>query len=95
MNNTELNTLIKIIKQVAHNECQQMLKDANVASNYFASITKVNSDGTYNVLLAGGDTPYTNLLNKTGETLSVGDGVLIEALSGNIGNGYIKIKQGI
>ena len=95
MKNSELNTLIEVMRQVARSECQRVLKNANVASNYFATIVGVNDNGTYNILLAGGETIYTNLLNKTGEQLNIGDIVLIEALNGNIGNGYIKIKQGI
>jgi hypothetical protein len=95
MKNSELNTLIEVMRQVARSECQRVLKNANVASNYFATIVGVNDNGTYNILLAGGETTYTNLLNKTGEQLNIGDIVLIEALNGNIGNGYIKIKQGI
>ena len=95
MKNSELNTLIEVMRQVARSECQRVLKNANVASNYFATIVGINDNGTYNILLAGGETTYTNLLNKTGEQLNIGDIVLIEALNGNIGNGYIKIKQGI
>lgn len=95
MNNEELNSLIEIIKQIASSECQRVIKNANVASNHFATILSINEDKTCNIMLAGGDVPYTNLVNKTGETLESGDNVLIEALKGNIGNGYIKLKQGI
>ena len=95
MTTEELNALIEVIKQVAGSECQRVMKSANVASNHFATILSRNENKTYNVLLVGGDTPYTNLVNKTGETLEVGDIVLIEALNGNIGNGYIKLKQGV
>lgn len=94
MNTEEMNALIEIVKQIAGSECQRIMKTANVASNHFGTILSINADKTCNVLLAGGETPYTNLVNKTGETLDVGDVVLIEALNGNIGNGYIKLKQG-
>lgn len=94
MNTEEMNALIEIVKQIAGSECQRIMKTANVASNHFGTILSINADKTCNVLLAGGETPYTNLVNKTGETLDVGDVVLIEALNGNIGNGYIKLRQG-
>lgn len=94
MNTEEMNALIEIVKQIAGSECQRIMKTANVASNHFGTILSINADKTCNVLLAGGEIPYTNLVNKTGETLDVGDVVLIEALNGNIGNGYIKLRQG-
>lgn len=95
MNTNDYNILIDTIKQIAGSECQRIMKGSNVASNYFATVVGVNENKTYNVMLASGTTPYTNVVNKTGETIDTGDVVLIEALNGNIGNGYIKLKQGI
>ena len=48
----------------------------------------------YTVQVAGGNKPYTGLKNKTGETLNVGDSVIIKAINGNAGNGYIGVKMG-
>lgn len=95
MRNEELSSLIDIMKQVSGSECKRIMNTANVASNHFATVLSVNDDKTCNVMLAGGEIPYTNLVNKTGETIEPGDNVLVEALKGNIGNGYIKLKQGI
>lgn len=95
MNTNDYNILIDTIKQIAGSECQRIMKSSNVASNYFATVVGVNENKTYNVMLASGTTPYTNVVNKTGETIDTGDVVLVEALNGNIGNGYIKLKQGI
>lgn len=95
MRNEELSSLIDIMKQVSGSECKRIMNTANVASNHFATVLSVNDDKTCNIMLAGGEIPYTNLVNKTGETLEPGDNVLVEALKGNIGNGYIKLKQGI
>lgn len=95
MRNEELSSIIDIMKQVSGSECKRIMNTANVASNHFATVLSVNDDKTCNIMLAGGEIPYTNLVNKTGETLEPGDNVLVEALKGNIGNGYIKLKQGI
>lgn len=95
MKNEELNSLIEVIRQISTNECQKIIKTSNIASNHFATVLSINKDKTCNVMIVGGETPYTNLVNKTGETLETGDNVLIEALKGNIGNGYIKLKLGI
>lgn len=95
MDTNDYNTLINIIRQIANSECRKLMKEANLSSNYFATVDSVNEDGTCNIILAGGETLFSNLLNKTGETLVAGDAVLVEALGGNLGNGYIKIKQGI
>lgn len=95
MNTNDYNILIDTIKQIARSECQRIMKNSNVASNFFATVIGVNENKTYNVMIPGGITPYTNIVNKTGEAIDVGDIVLIEALNGNIGNGYIKLKQGI
>lgn len=46
-----------------------------------------------NVKLSGYDTEF-NFLNKSKETLSIGDGVLIRAINGNLSNAYIEIRYG-
>lgn len=95
MDTNDYTTLIDIVRRISNSECRKIMNSANLSSNYFATILSVNDDTTYNVLLAGGDTPYTHIINKSGESLNIGDIVIIEAINGNVGNGYIKIKQGI
>ena len=56
-----INTFSNICKSV----CKDMLKEKNVESISYATVTSVNADGTYDVLVAGGSDTYKNMLNKS------------------------------
>lgn len=95
MKQEEMNTLIEIIRSISASECRNIMKQCNVGHNVYAKITEISADGVnYTVMLAGGTQPYTGLKNKSNATLAVGDAVIIEAINGNIGNGFIKAKMG-
>lgn len=51
------------------------------------------SGNSANVKIAGYDTNM-NFINKSGESLSPGDSVYIEAIGGNLTNGVIQYKFG-
>lgn len=93
MKREDMDILIEVMKKIARSECRNTMKEYNVGHNVYATVTAI--DGVnYSVLLAGGSQVYTGLKNKSNSTLAVGDAVIIEAINGNIGNGFIKAKMG-
>lgn len=95
MKQEDMNTLIAVIKQIAAAECKNIMKQYNIGHNIYATVTEIDADGVnHSILLPGGTQAYTGIKNKSNATLSVGDAVLIEAINGNIGNGFIKAKMG-
>lgn len=91
--NDDMNTLIKVIKQISASETRRIMNENNVETIMYGTVTAINGTN-YTVQVAGGNKPYTGLKNKTGETLNVGDSVIIKAINGNAGNGYIGVKMG-
>lgn len=89
----EMNVLIKIMKQIASSECKKILNENNVETIMYGNIIEIDGQN-YTVQIAGGDKPYTGLKNKSAETLTVGDSVIVKAIRGNAGNGYIALKIG-
>lgn len=88
--------LIDIIKDLASKVTVSVLKERNVESISYATVVAVNTDGTYDVQLVGGNTTYKNMLNKSISTpLVVGNNVILRYVQGNIGNGYISEKMGV
>ena len=56
--NEDMNVLIKIMKQVADSECRRIMKENNVETIMYGTVTAI--DGVnYTVKVAGGDKPYT------------------------------------
>lgn len=89
-----MDILIETIRQIASSECKRIMKECNVGHNVYGTITEVGSGNNYSVLVAGGSQVYTNIKNKSNSSLSVGDAVVIEAINGNLGNGFIIAKMG-
>lgn len=89
----DMEVLIKIVRQIAASECRRILKENNVETIMYGTVTAV-SGTNYTVQIAGGDKPYTGLKNKSAETIGVGDAVIVKAINGNAGNGYIALKMG-
>lgn len=48
--------------------------------------------GKINVLLVGDSTPITGIVNKTGESLTIGDRVWVWAIGGNLGNSIVAFR---
>ena len=89
---TDIKSLISTIKQIAQGEISNSFGD--IEKNIYGTIISSNSDKTFNVSVAGTNGTYNNIPNKSGETLSVGQTVVIKAINGNAGNGYIDKKKG-
>lgn len=89
----DMDMLIKIVKQIAASECRKILKENNVETVMYGTVTAI-SGTNYTVQIAGGEKPYTGLKNKSAETINVGDAVIVKAINGNAGNGYIALKMG-
>lgn len=89
----DMDVLIKIVRQIAASECRRILKENNVETIMYGTVTAI-SGTNYTVQIAGGDKPYTGLKNKSAETIGVGDAVIVKAINGNAGNGYIALKMG-
>lgn len=82
--------LIKIIDE----RIEKKLAQTNFVTKYVGIVVGVSSDNaTITVTIAGYDTRFT-FPNKTGEVLSVGDGVKIECNNGQLTGGYISEKFG-
>ena len=82
--------LIKIIDE----RIEKKLAQTNFVTKYVGIVVGVSSDdATITVTIAGYDTHFT-FPNKTGEVLSVGDGVKIECNNGQLTGGYISEKFG-
>lgn len=84
--------LIKIIRDITNQEIKKAL--LNVETVSYGTITTVNTNGTFEVQIAGGKI-IDNMANKSGETLAVGNIVILKSRAGNLGNGYIAVKTGI
>lgn len=94
--NSNVNDVIDVIQRISEKTINKMLKEKNIESISYATITTVNTDGTYNIQLAGGTDIYKNILNKSISTpLAVGNCVIVRYTQGNVGNGYISEKMGI
>lgn len=91
--NDDMNVLIGIMKQVAASECRRIMKENNVETIMYGTVTGRNNDD-YTVQIAGGNKPYTGLKNKSAEQIAIGDSVIVKAINGNAGNGYIALKMG-
>lgn len=83
--------LIKIVRTIANQEIKKSI--VNIEQVSYGTITTVNTDGTFDVQIAGGKL-ISSLANKSGETLAVGNVVILKARNGNLGNGYIAVKTG-
>lgn len=93
MTNEEMQKLIDIMRQVARAECKKILKENNIETIMYGKVVASTTKG-YTVQIAGGDKPYTGLKNKSNTPISIGDSVIIKAINGNAGNGYIAVKMG-
>jgi hypothetical protein len=93
---SNIKDLYDIIKNASADVFKSLIKEKNIESISYATVTAVNTDGTYNVMIADGTTEYKNMLNKSVTTpLIVGDCVILRYVQGNVGNGYISEKMGV
>lgn len=82
--------LIRIIDE----RIEKKLLKSNFVTKYVGIVKGVSTDNdTITVSIAGYDTIFS-FPNKTGETLSIGDGVKIECNNSQLTGGYISEKFG-
>ena len=95
MNREDMNILIGVMQNIASAECKNVMKQCNVGHNVYATVVAIDADEiNHSIWLAGGTDVYTGIKNKSNTVLKVGDAVLVEAINGNIGNGFIIAKMG-
>lgn len=93
--NIDMQILIKIIRNIARQECEKLMKEKNVEQILYGTINAVNGNEVYDVSIAGIELPYKNIKNKSSSlNLQVGDAVIVKAINSNLGNAYIAIKMG-
>lgn len=88
----DLKSLISTIRQIAKDEISNSFGE--IEKNIYGTVVSVNTDKTFNIAVAGTNGTYTSVPNKSGETLSVGENIILKAVNGNAGNGYIDKKLG-
>ena len=72
------------------------LQNYGITSFIAAIVTGVNDDGTVNVSIPPDNNRFVNnVLNKSNETLSVGDSVELCTKNGRLSNSWVAIKHGI
>lgn len=83
MDNSDI--LINII-----NECiEKVLQKSNIPTKTMGNVTYVTGDNSKATVKIGGFDTTFELINKSGEYLSVGDSVFVESIGGNLTNGFI------
>lgn len=89
MDNSDI--LINVI-----NECvEKALQKSNILTKTMGTVISLTEDNTRAKVKVGGFDTSFELLNKTGEILSIDDKVFIESINGNLTNGFISEKFGI
>jgi hypothetical protein len=72
---------------------RKMIKEeCNFNKSYSATVITVET-GVASIRLQGGTNIITNVKNKTGEILIVGNEVIVEAINGSLNNLVIKYKK--
>lgn len=82
-------------KEVIEAIVDERLKKYGITSFIAAVVTQVNDDGTVNVVIPPTNNRYVNnVLNKSNETLNVGDSVELCSKNGRLSNSWVSIKHG-
>ena len=82
-------------KKVIEDIVDARLKSYGITSFVAAIVTKVNNDGTVNVIIPPDNSRFVNnVLNKSNESLSAGDSVELCTKNGKLSNAWVAIKHG-
>lgn len=82
-------------KKVIEDIVDARLKSYGITSFVAAVVTKVNNDGTVNVIIPPDNSRFVNnVLNKSNESLSTGDSVELCTKNGRLSNAWVAIKHG-
>lgn len=86
---------VEAFKKVIEDIVDARLKNYGITSFVAAIITQVNDDGTVNVMIPPDNKRYVNnVLNKSNETLAVGDSVELCTKNGRLSNSWVALKHG-
>jgi hypothetical protein len=86
--------LDRLIEEKVRLILNQELKSSGFVKSWLATVESVNIDDTVNVQLPADDvTILTNKINKSGETLIVGDEVFLFSPYGRLDNSYVVWKK--
>lgn len=80
---------IKVISKLINKE----LDKRKFAQYRSAKVDSINSDGSINIKIPPSETVIHNLLNKTGETLSVNDDVSLLLKDGTMSTALVAFKN--
>ena len=86
---------IASFKKVIEDIVDARLQNYGITSFIAAIVTKVNDDGTVNVTIPPDNSRFVNnVLNKSNESLSIGDSVELCTKNGKLSNAWVAIKHG-
>lgn len=80
------------IISIIDSRIEKFFQAKNISSKFSGKVISV--DGNFATVRITGNEVDMKFLNKSGETLSAGDSVYIEAIGGNLTNGIIQYKFG-
>lgn len=87
---------VGVFKKVIEDIIDEKLNNYGITSYISAIVTKVNDNGTVNVVIPPTNNRYVNnLLNKSNETLNVGDSVELCTKNGKLSNAWVAVKHGV
>lgn len=87
---------VGVFKKVIEDIIDEKLNNYGITSYISAIVTKVNDNGTVNVVIPPTNNRYVNnLLNKSNETLNVGDSVELCTKNGRLSNAWVAVKHGV
>lgn len=81
-----------ILHRIIDERINLALKDLKRDTSHSATVVAVGA-GVADIKLQGAINTIPNVKNKTGETLVIGDEVVIEAINGSMNNLVIKYKK--
>lgn len=86
---------IKKFKETIDDMIDINLQNAGITKYISAIVYAKNNDGTYNLYIPPDTTNIiSNIYNKTGETLNIGDSVELCTKNGSVNNCWIAVKHG-
>lgn len=89
---SDLKMFTEMIRTIVKQEIIKATSNIEICAT--GTISAAKGGDKFDVALAGNQGTYSNLPNKTGITLQMGNVVTIKARGGNFGNGYIAFKNG-
>jgi sRNA-binding carbon storage regulator CsrA len=85
--------MIKLFWREINKRIRQIIKEECKYDKSYSAIVITVGTGTANIKLQGGTNTITNVKNKSGETLVIGNEVIVEAINGSLNNLVIKYKK--